>query len=182
MVAQLKELADLVGIQRDVRLKPAHDRVSGMSFGRTTRGHVGALVDNDLRDATDLVSKAADTIAEMARRNQELEAAAARAVLHYKSEAESANKRNTELGSRLETLETDFQMQVNEFQSRLEDLQGRLTTTIASLEEKTRDAEFANEWLVYLSTEIRQRLSDAPSKLAEMSRDVRARRFDFQHD
>ena len=58
----------------------------------------------------------------------------------------------------------------------------RLTTTIASLEEKTRDAEFANEWLVYLSTEIRQRLSDAPSKLAEMSRDVRARRFDFQHD
>jgi chromosome segregation ATPase len=181
VVAQLKELADLVGIQRDVRMKPAHERMSG-SFGRTTRGHASALVDNDLRDATDLVSKAADTIAEMARRNQELEAAASRAVLHYKSEAESSNKRNIELGSRLESLENDFQMQVNEFQSRLEDLQSRLTSTIASLEEKTRDAEFANEWLVYLSTEIRQRLSDAPSKLAEMSRDVRARRFEFQLD
>ena len=118
MVAQLRELADLVGSQRDVRMKPAHERISG----------------------------------------------------------------NTELGTRLESLENDFQMQVHEFQSRLEDLQGRLTTTIASLEEKTRDAEFANEWLVYLSTEIRQRLADAPSKLAEMSRDVRARRFEFQLD
>ena len=181
MVAQLKELADLVGNQRDVRMKSASERISGVSFGRS-RISAGALVDNDLRDATDLVSKAADTISEMARRNQELEAAASRAVLHYKSEVESANKRNTELNTRMEALEAEFHAQVSEFQHRLEDMQSRLTTTMSALEEKTRDAEFANEWLSYLSTEIRQRLSDAPSKLSDMSRDVRARRFDFQLD
>lgn len=179
MVAQLKELADLVGNQRDVRMKSAGER---SNFARTARANVGAFVDNDLRDATDLVSKAADTIAEMARRNQELEAAASRAVLHYKSEAEASNKRNTELKGRIEALENDLNNQAHDFQRRLEDLQSRLTATLSSLEEKSSDAEFANEWLAYLSTEIRQRLADSPARLAEMSRDVRARRFEFQVD
>lgn len=181
MVAQLKELVDLVGNQRDVRMKSVSERISG-SLGRSSRGSAGALADNELRDATDIVSKAADTIAEMARRNQELEAAASRAVLHYKSEAETANKRNSDLSARLENLEAEFHAQVSEFQHRIEDMQSRLTAAAAALEEKTQDAEFANEWLAYLSTEIRQRLSDAPKKLAEMSRDVRSRRFDFQVD
>lgn len=181
MVAQLKELAELVGTQRDVRMKSASERGSASSLGRARLG-LGGIADNDLRDSTDLVSKAADTISEMARRNQELEAAASRAVLHYKSEAEAANKRNAELQSRIESLESDFHSQVGDYQHRIEDLQTRLTQALASLEEKTQDAEFANEWLAYLSTEIRQRLADAPKKLAEMSREVRGRRFEFNVD
>ena len=61
-----------------------------------------------------------------------------------------------------------------EFQGRVLELQGKLASTRAELELKARDAELARQWLVYLSTEIMERLGDAPMKLDELARETRA--------
>ena len=124
------------------------------------------ISDRELQQTTDVVTRAAETIAEMARRNKVIE--------KHKSEADGAHLRAAELQAKVVSLQARMDEVTAEFQGRVLELQGKLTSCRADLELKTRDAELARQWLVYLSTEIMDRLGDAPLKLDELARETRA--------
>ncbi len=132
------------------------------------------ISDRELQQTTDVVTRAADTIAEMARRNKVIEAEARKVIEKHKSEADGAHLRAAELQAKVVSLQARMDELTAEFQGRVLELQGKLTSCRADLELKTRDAELARQWLVYLSTEIMDRLGDAPLKLDELARETRA--------
>jgi chromosome segregation ATPase len=132
-----------------------------------------ALSDRDLQQTTEIVTRAADTIAEMARRNKIIENEARKQVEHFKLEADSAHQRCAELQAKVESLQSRMDEMASEFQGRVLELQGKLTACRSDLEVKTRDADLARQWLVYLSNEVMQRLGDAPAKLDELARQAR---------
>jgi hypothetical protein len=134
----------------------------------------GIISDRELQQTTDIVSRAADTIAEMARRNKVIEAEARKAIETHKAEADEAHQRAAELQARVDSLQARMDEMAAEFQGRVLELQGKLASSRAELELKARDAELARQWLVYLSTEIMERLGDAPMKLDELARETRA--------
>jgi hypothetical protein len=135
---------------------------------------------HELQGMSDILSRAADTITEMARRNQVMQAEARRAIQAHKAEAEAAQERAAEIQAHADLLETRMDEMAAEFQGYVLDLQGKLTSCRADLELRTREAELSREWLVYLSSEIMDRLGDAPAKLNELTRETRSgfRRID----
>jgi chromosome segregation ATPase len=132
------------------------------------------LSDRDLKQTTDIVSRTADAISEMARRNEAIETEARKVIERHKQEAEAAKSRAAELQATVDSLQARMDEMAADFQGRVAELQGKLTTCRSDLELKTRDAELARQWLVYLSTEIGQRLGDAPHKLEELAAETRA--------
>ncbi len=132
------------------------------------------ISDRELQQTTDIVSRAADTITEMLRRNKIIETEARKQIEHYKSEADTAHQRCAELQAKVDSLQARMDDMASEFQGRVLELQGKLTACRADLDAKTRDADLARQWLVYLSTEIMDRLGDAPNKLDELARQTRA--------
>lgn len=132
------------------------------------------ISDRELQQTTDIVSRAADTIAEMVRRNKAIEAEARKQVEKHKADAEAAHRRAAELQMRVDAMQARMDEMATEFQGRVQELQGKLGASRAELEVKTRDADLARQWLVYLSTEIMERLADAPAKLEELARETRA--------
>ena len=132
------------------------------------------ISDRELQQTTDIVSRAADTIAEMARRNKVIESEARKLIDKHKTEADAAHLRAAELQAKVDSLQTRMDEMAAEFQGRVLELQGKLTACRADLDLKTRDAELARQWLVYLSTEIMDRLGDAPTKLEDLARETRA--------
>jgi len=163
-------------------LKPAHGERAGDS-GEKPRVNFESkraieprqlISDRELQQTTDVVTRAAETISEMARRNKVIEVEARKIIDKHKSEADSAHLRAAELQAKVDSLQTRMDEMTAEFQGRVLDLQGKLTSCRADLELKTRDAELARQWLVYLSTEIMDRLGDAPLKLDELARETRA--------
>jgi hypothetical protein len=116
----------------------------------------------------DIILRTADTIMEMGRRNKVMEAEA------RKAKADAAQQRAAELQAHADLLEMRMDEMAAEFQGYVLDLQGRLRTCRAELELRTREAELSREWLIYLSSEIMNRLGDAPAKLAELARETRA--------
>jgi len=132
------------------------------------------ISDRELQQTTEIVTRAADTIAEMARRNKIIESEARKQVEHFKAEADSAHQRCAELQAKVETLQARMDEMASEFQGRVLELQGKLTACRSDLETKTRDADLARQWLVYLSNEVMQRLGDAPAKLDDLVRQTRA--------
>lgn len=187
MSSHLKDFARLVGQPREVRLKPADER----SIVRDLDSH-------ELRGATDIVSRAANTIAEMHKRNQDVAAAATRAVQYYKAEAEAASmqaeslvrrnaeltesraalsERVAELNERVEQLEAALEEQALEFQDRVDELQMRLTMALSIIDEKTAVAETAQEWLDHLASEIKRHLAEEPPMI-EMPHELQNKRFE----
>ena len=162
-------------------LKPAAmDRPGDFSDRLRAPGEVkrnpdnrSAISDRDLQQTTEIVTRAADTIAEMARRNKIIETEARKQVEHYKLEADSAHQRCAELQAKVESLQARMDEMASEFQGRVLELQGKLTACRSDLDVKTRDADLARQWLVYLSNEVMQRLGDAPAKLDELARQTR---------
>lgn len=132
------------------------------------------ISDRELQQTTDIVSRAADTITEMLRRNKIIETEARKQIDHYKQEADAAHQRCAELQAKTDSLQARMDDMASEFQGRVLELQGKLTACRADLDAKTRDADLARQWLVYLSTEIMDRLGDAPNKLDELARQTRA--------
>jgi uncharacterized coiled-coil DUF342 family protein len=132
------------------------------------------ISDRELQQTTEIVTRAADTIAEMARRNKIIETEARKQVEHYKAEADVAHQRCAELQAKVESLQARMDEMASEFQGRVLELQGKLTACRSDLEVKTRDADLARQWLVYLSNEVMQRLGDAPAKLDDLVRQTRA--------
>ncbi len=132
------------------------------------------ISDRELQQTTDVVSRAANTISEMARRNKVIEAEARKLIEKHKGEADAAHLRNAELQAKVDSLQARMDEMAAEFQGRVLELQGKLTASRAELDVKTRDADLARQWLVYLSSEIMDRLGDAPSKLDELERATRA--------
>jgi hypothetical protein len=132
------------------------------------------ISDRELQQTTDVVTRAADTIAEMARRNKVIEQEARKVIEKHKAEADAAHLRAAELQAKVDALQARMDDMASEFQGRVLELQGKLTSCRADLDLKTRDAELARQWLVYLSTEIMDRLGDAPLKLDELARETRA--------
>jgi hypothetical protein len=132
------------------------------------------ISDRELQQTTDVVSRAADTIAEMARRNKVIEVEARKLIEKHKAEADAGHLRAAELQGKVDALQARMDDMASEFQGRVLELQGKLTSCRADLDLKTRDAELARQWLVYLSTEIMDRLGDAPLKLDELARETRA--------
>jgi uncharacterized protein YoxC len=132
------------------------------------------ISDRELQQTTDVVTRAADTISEMARRNKVIEAEARKLIDKHKQEADGAHLRAAELQAKVDSLQSRMDEVTAEFQGRVLELQGKLTSCRADLDLKTRDAELARQWLVYLSTEIMDRLGDAPLKLDEITRETRA--------
>ncbi len=133
-----------------------------------------SISDRELQQTTDIVSRAADTISEMLRRNKIIETEARKQIDHFKQEADSAHLRCAELQAKVDSLQSRMDEMATEFQGRVLELQGKLTACRADLDNKTRDADLARQWLVYLSTEIMERLGDAPNKLDELARQTRA--------
>ncbi len=131
------------------------------------------ISDRELQQTTDIVTRAADTITEMARRNKVIEVEARKVIEKHKAEADSAHLRAAELQAKVDSLQARMDEMAADFQGRVLDLQGKLTSCRADLDLKTRDAELARQWLVYLSTEIMDRLGDAPLKLDELARESR---------
>jgi chromosome segregation ATPase len=131
------------------------------------------ISDRELQQTTEIVTRAADTISEMARRNKIIEGEARKQVEHYKSEADSAHQRCAELQAKVESLQARMDEMASEFQGRVLELQGKLTACRSDLEVKTRDADLARQWLVYLSNEVMQRLGDAPARLDDLARQTR---------
>ena len=163
-------------------LKPAQGERAGDS-GEKPRMNVDVkrsaeprqlISDRDLQQTTDIVTRAADTIAEMARRNKVIEAEARKAIDKHRAEADAAHLRAAELQAKVDSLQARMDEMAGEFQGRVLELQGKLTSCRADLDLKTRDAELARQWLVYISTEIMDRLGDAPLKLDELARETRA--------
>ena len=132
-----------------------------------------SISDRDLQQTTEIVTRAADTIAEMGRRNKIIESEARKQVEHYKSEADTAHQRCAELQAKVESLQARMDELASEFQGRGVELQGKLTACRSDLEVKTRDADLARQWLVYLSNEVTQRLGDAPARLDDLARQTR---------
>lgn len=162
-------------------LKPASaDRAGDLSeqlrsLSEAKRADTRPVIsDRELQQTTDIVSRAADTITEMLRRNKIIEGEARKQIEHYKNEADTAHQRCAELQAKVDSLQTRMDDMASEFQGRVLELQGKLTACRADLDAKTRDADLARQWLVYLSTEIMDRLGDAPNKLDELARQTRA--------
>lgn len=132
------------------------------------------ISDRELQQTTDIVSRAADTIAEMARRNKVIEAEARKQIEKHKAEADAAHLRAAELQAKVDSLQMRMDEVASDFQGRVLELQGKLTACRADLELKTREADLARQWLVYLSSEIMDRLGNAPMKLEELARETRA--------
>lgn len=132
------------------------------------------ISDHGLKQTTDMVSRAADALSEMSRRNEAIEAEARKVIEKCKQETVAERQRADALQSKVEALQLRMDEMAMEFQGRVSDLQVKLSSSRAELELKTRDADLARQWLVYLSTEISQRLGDAPSKLDELARETRA--------
>jgi hypothetical protein len=133
------------------------------------------LPDHDQHHGTtDIILRTADTIMEMARRNKVMEAEARKAIEAQKAKADAAQQRAAELQAHADSLEMRMDEIAAEFQRYVLDLQGRLASCRAELELRTREAELSREWLIYLSSEIMNRLGDAPAKLAELARETRA--------
>ena len=132
------------------------------------------ISDRELQQTTEIVTRAADTISEMARRNKMIENEARKQVEHFKSESDAAHQRCAELQAKVESLQARMDEMASEFQGRVLELQGKLTACRSDLEVKTRDADLARQWLVYLSNEVMQRLGDAPAKLDELARQARS--------
>lgn len=162
-------------------LKPAQGERAGDS-GEKPRPNVELkrtveprklISDRELQQTTDIVTRAADTISEMVRRNKAIEAEARKVVEKHKAEADAAHLRAAELQAKVDSLQARLDEMASEFQGRVLELQGKLTSCRADLDLKTRDAELARQWLVYLSTEIMDRLGDAPLKLDELAGETR---------
>jgi hypothetical protein len=118
----------------------------------------------------------------MARRNKVMQAEAQRAIGAHRAEADAARNRAAELQEYADLLETRMDEMAAEFQGYVLDLQGKLTLCRVNLELRTREAELSREWLVYLSSEIMDRLGDAPAKLNELTHETRSgfRRVDSE--
>ena len=168
-------------VAEKVRFKGESERLRKASIGSRSQ-NVSKTLDDDLRSATDIVTKAASTIATLACRNSELEALAADAIKHYKSEAEAANTRNAELQACIDRIENELQVRGSEFQRSVGDLQARLTKAKSELDEKAHEAEIAIDWLNYLANEIRTHLLSAPMRLTEMTQAISAHRSAFNLD
>jgi DNA repair exonuclease SbcCD ATPase subunit len=132
------------------------------------------LSDGDLKQTTDFIARTADAISEMARRNEAIEAHARKLIERHKQDADAARLRAAELEANVSALQARMDEMAADFQGRVAELQDKLTSSRADLELKTKDAELARQWLVYLSTEITQRLGDAPLKLEELAAETRA--------
>jgi len=132
------------------------------------------ISDRELQQTTEIVTRAADTIAEMSRRNKIIESEARKQVEHFKAESDAAHQRCAELQAKVESLQGRMDEMASEFQGRVLELQGKLTACRSDLEVKTRDADLARQWLVYLSNEVTQRLGDAPARLDDLMRQTRA--------
>lgn len=162
-------------------LKPALEERAGdpgekrwsVDAKRTSAEPRTVISDRELQQTSDIVSRAADTIAEMARRNKVIEGEARKQIEKHKGEADAAHLRNSELQAKIDALQARMDEMASEFQGRVLELQGKLTACRADLEAKTRDADLARQWLVYLSSEITERLGDAPTKLDELARATR---------
>ncbi len=169
MVAHLLKAAadDRVSDPTEKRWSAKSDRANNHLDSRAV------ISDRELQQTTDVVSRAADTIAEMARRNKIIETEARKQIDKHKSEADAAHMRNSELQAKVESLQARMDEMASEFQGRVLELQGKLTACRSELEAKSREADLARQWLVYLSSEIMERLGDAPSKLDDLARATR---------
>ncbi len=169
MVAHLLKAAaeERVSDPSEKRWSVKSDRVNNQLDSRVV------ISDRELQQTTDIVSRAADTIAEMARRNKVIEGEARKQIDKHKSEADAAHMRNSELQAKVESLQGRMDEMASEFQGRVLELQGKLTACRSELEAKSREADLARQWLVYLSSEIMERLGDAPSKLDDLARATR---------
>jgi hypothetical protein len=134
----------------------------------------GIISDSELHRTTDIVSRAADLVAELARRNRVIDANAREMIEAHKAEADAAQERAAELQVHADMLETRMDEMAAEFQGYVLDLQGKLTSCRADLDLRTREAQLSREWLVYLSSEIMDRLGDAPAKLNKLARETRS--------
>jgi hypothetical protein len=166
VVAQVMNPADIAGeLSAKLRLPPELRRPAA---------NPNRISDGELQQTTHLVSIAANTISEMARRNKVIESEARAYVEKHKAETEAAKELNVALQGQIESLQSRMDEMAIEFQGRVQELQDKLNACREDLERKTRDAEMARQWLVYLSAEVMERLGDAPAKLEELARETRA--------
>ena len=86
-----------------------------------------SISDRELQQTTDIVSRAADTISEMLRRNKIIETEARKQIDHFKQEADSAHQRCAELQVKVDSLQSRMDEMATEFQGRVLELQGKLT-------------------------------------------------------
>lgn len=144
------------------------------SEAKTERSVRPLISDKDLQQTTDIVSRAADTLAELAKRNASIQAEARQQLDRQRGEIDAAYRRNGELQAEVDNLQARMDEMAAEFQSRVVDLQSKLAAARVECEAKAREADLARQWLAYLSAEIRERLGDAPAKLEELARATRA--------
>jgi chromosome segregation ATPase len=129
------------------------------------------VVGNDYLDVSDTIQKATRTIEELVKRNQALRADADAAVSHLRKELSAEREHSGKLEKDVGSLQLKHSNASEAYERRLFGLESEKRDLADRLQKVEESLDLANQWLEFLSSNVRMQLSDAVKKSDQLFKD-----------
>ena len=129
------------------------------------------VVGNDYLDVSDTIQKATRTIEELVKRNQTLRADAEAALSHSRKELLAEREQSEHLQKDIGNLQMKHANASEVYERRLLALEGEKQHLADRLQKVEESLDLANQWLEFLSSNVRTQLSDAVKRSDQLFKD-----------
>lgn len=129
------------------------------------------VVGNDYVDVSDTIQKATRTIEELVKRNQTMRADAEAALAHSRRELLAEREESEQLQKDIGSLQMKHANASEVYERRLLALEGEKRDLADRLQKVEESLDLANQWLEFLSSNVRTQLADAVKKSDQLFKD-----------